>query len=126
MPHVDTPNYHEYAKLRNNRTFKSLMEQAIELAADIKVLETQYKDVKESLDKLLAEAEVEGSVLYNGWRVSIINKEGKPKLDMKKLLRILGPKGPTLVKQAMEPGKPSHYVQISPPSKTDDEEGGNE
>lgn len=115
MPTVPVPSYKEIDKLKGNKKFQALMDQAIELKGDINVLTEQYDEIKRDLDKILEAAAVEGSVEYNGWRVVVVDKEGKPKVNMKKLLRVLGPKGPSLLRQAMEPGTPSHYVQISPP-----------
>lgn len=120
--HTPTPEYTENSKLRNNRAFKALMEQAIELSADIKVLDEQLRDIKSQLDDQLKAAAVEGSIGYNGWRVSIIDKAGTPKLNMKKLLNLLGPKGTSLVKQAMTPGTPSHYIQLVGPKKEGEDE----
>lgn len=115
-------DYGEVNELRNNRTFKALMEQAIELSGDVKVLDNQYREVRSQIDDVFKEANVAGGVMYNGWRVNVIETEGRPKLNMKKLLRLLGPNGPTLIKQAMEPGVPTRYVQITPPSRTTEED----
>ncbi len=120
MPNIPVPEFTEYTKLKNSKTFKALMEQGMQLRQDIDVLEAQMAEVKEGLDKLLVSAEVEGSVAYNGWQVRIVEKEGKPKVDMKKLLTVLGPKGPSILKQAMVDGKPSRYVQLSSPKPAKD------
>lgn len=114
MPFVPIPEYSEVEGLRSNRKFKSLMDQAIQLSGDMKRLKEEYDDIRESLDKVLKDAEVTGSITYNGYRATIIESEGKPKVNMKKLLAVLGPKGPSIIKKAMDPGKPTHYIQIAP------------
>jgi hypothetical protein len=119
MPFIDVPSYEEFEVLKSGR-FRSLMDSATELKNDIAVLEAQLAEVKDEIDKELAEAEVTGSVMYNGWRVSVVNTEGRPKLDKKKLLRLLGAKGPSLFKQAMIPGVPKHYIQITSPKEKED------
>jgi hypothetical protein len=117
------PDFSEIEPLKNDAVFKSLMEQAIELASDIKILTDQYQEVREELNAHLTELKVTGSVTFNKWRLSVIDSEGRQKLNMKKLLRLLGPHGPTLVKQATDKGNPIHYVQLTPPGKeTKDDE----
>lgn len=115
--------WEDVPELADNRTFRALMDQATELAGDIKILEGQYNETRKEIDEIFKAGNVSGGVMYNGWRVNVVDSSGKPKVNMSKLLRLLGPKGPSLVKQAMEPGKPTHYIQITPPSDKPTNEG---
>jgi hypothetical protein len=116
MPFVKPPEYTEVPALKNSKKFKALMDRAIELRGDMAVLEGLLNETKEELDDILVGGNVEGSVTYKGWRVQVINKVGPSRIDKKKLLALLGPTGPKILKQALIPGSPSRYVQISAPT----------
>lgn len=88
----------------------------------MKELQAELADLKETTEAELIAGEVSGTVDYNGWTIVVVDTPGTPKLDKKKLLSLLGPDGVQLLKRAMTPGKPSHFVRLTPPDEKPDEE----
>lgn len=122
MPYVAVPDYTEFKTLKGNKAFKSAFDEAIDIKQQIAALEERFDALKDDLEAELVAADAGKAVTYNGWRVQIVDKEGSLKLDKKKLLKLLGPKGVEILTKASVKGKPSHYVQIVSPSQKDGEE----
>lgn len=123
MPFVEVPKYTEFDDLRTNKTFRVLMDTAIELKIEIEALEAELAEVKEDIEVELAAAAVDGSVDYMGYRVCVVDKVGSPRLDRKKLLKLLGPKGVEIMQKATVIGKPSHYVSLTSPKQEEEKNG---
>lgn len=123
MPFVEVPKYTEFEELRTNKTFRTLMDEAIDIKQRIEVLESDLMAVKDEIEIELAAAAVDGSVEYKGYRVCVVDKAGSPRLDRKKLLKLLGPKGVEIMQKATIIGKPSHYVSLTAPKQEEEKDG---
>lgn len=117
MPFVEVPKYTEFEELRTNKTFRFLMDEAIDIKRRIEELNDELSVVKDNIEVELAAAAVEGSVDYKGYRVCVVDKVGSPRLDRQKLLKLLGPKGVEIMQKATVIGKPSHYVSLTSPKE---------
>lgn len=120
MPFVEVPKYVDFDGLKTNKTFRALMDEAISIKQEIENLELALAEVKEDIEVELVAADVDGSVDYKGYRVCVIDKAGSPRLDRKKLLKLLGPKGVEIMQKATVIGKGSHYVSLTSPKEEKD------
>lgn len=117
MPYIPPMKYAENKDLKKSKAFRNAMNRCIEIAVLQKQLKQEADDLRNDViePELIVAGVADQTVDYNGWQVKIIDKQGAAKVDMKRLLTLLGPEGPQLVKKAMKQGAPSHYVQINPP-----------
>lgn len=122
MPFVEVPKYTEFEELKT-KAFRDLMEEGIALKEEIEELERELTRVKDWIEIELAAAGVKGSVDYDGYKVCVVDKAGSPRLDRKKLLKLLGPKGVEIMQKATVIGKPSHYVSLTSPKHEEEPDG---
>lgn len=125
MPQVPVPSYSTFDYLKKSKRFREIMTEATTIRTQMDDLDRQLATLKEEAEAELMTGGVEigQTIDYYGWHLRIVDRPGTPRIDKKRLLKLLGADGVQILKKAMVPGKPSHYVAlVSPKDKKEEDD----